>query len=239
MLADQNGVKTLFHQLLPGPRDGVHTGVQRSRDLAVSPPVTGLRYIGFQQDAGLRQLPCRMLAGVDQGVQLLSLLRAEPHDILLDGDLSRDHESAPTVVPGRSIRRFTAKSMTWGTRRDWDGFVCNLVSDLAKEQHRIWTDQDFIVGGDDWMDAIGQALQICDMLLLILSPGSINSKYVKMEYRYFVRQNKIIIPILYRNIDQMPFEIATLNHIDFTRTDRSRSYQDLVQVLSRRRLRSL
>jgi hypothetical protein len=58
---------------------------------------------------------------VDQGVQLLSLLRAEPHDILLDGDLSRDHESAPTVVPGRSIRRFTAKSMTWGTSRSTGG----------------------------------------------------------------------------------------------------------------------
>ena len=33
---------------------GVYAGVQRSRNLAVAPSVTSLRYIGFQQDAGPR-----------------------------------------------------------------------------------------------------------------------------------------------------------------------------------------
>jgi TIR domain len=120
-------------------------------------------------------------------------------------------------------------------RCDWDGFVFRLVSDLVKEPHRLWTDQDYLIGGDDWMDAIGQALQICDTLLLILSPDSINSKYVKMEYRYFLKQDKPIIPILYRRIHNLPFELVTLQHIDFTRTDHQKSYQQLVRVLSRRR----
>ncbi len=120
-------------------------------------------------------------------------------------------------------------------RCDWDGFVSSLVSDLAKEPQKVWIDQDYLAGGDDWMDAIGQALQICNTLLLILSPDSVSSKYVKMEYRYFFKQDKPIIPILYRQINNMPFELAPLNYIDFTRADRSRSYQELIHVLSRRR----
>jgi hypothetical protein len=123
-------------------------------------------------------------------------------------------------------------------RRDWDGFVSSLVSDLAKEPQKVWIDQDYLAGGDDWMDAIGQALQICNRLLLILSPDSISSKYVKMEYRYFFKHDKPIIPVLYRQIDNMPFELAPLNYIDFTRTDRSRPYQELINVLSRRERRT-
>jgi TIR domain-containing protein len=98
----------------------------------------------------------------------------------------------------------------------------------------VWIDQEYLAGGDDWMDAIGQALRICDTMLLILSPESISSKYVKMEYRYFFKYDKPIIPILYKQIDSMPFELATLNYIDFTRADQSRSYQELIRVLSRR-----
>jgi hypothetical protein len=120
-------------------------------------------------------------------------------------------------------------------RRDWDEFVCKLVSDLAKESYRVWIDQNYLVGGDDWMDAIGQALQICDKLLLIISPDSVISKYVKMEYRYFFKQDKPIIPILYKKVDHIPFEIATLHHIDFTHADRSRSYQELIRILPRQR----
>jgi TIR domain-containing protein len=119
-------------------------------------------------------------------------------------------------------------------RHDWDGFVSSLVSDLGKEPHKVWIDQEYLAGGDDWMDAIGQALRICDTMLLILSPESISSKYVKMEYRYFFKYDKPIIPILYKQIDSMPFELATLNYIDFTRADQSRSYQELIRVLSRR-----
>jgi hypothetical protein len=39
-------------------------------------------------------------------------------------------------------------------RGDWDRFVSSLVSDLAKASHRAWIDQDYLAGGEDWMDAI-------------------------------------------------------------------------------------
>ncbi len=121
------------------------------------------------------------------------------------------------------------------SREDWDGFVAGLVSDLTRQAQQVWVDQTYIVGGDDWMDAIGEALQACDTLLLVLSPDALKSKYVKMEYRYFFRQGKPIIPIIYRHVDQLPFELATLHYIDFTKGDRAKSYSALFGVLSRSR----
>lgn len=119
-------------------------------------------------------------------------------------------------------------------RNDWPGFVSRLVADLTAGAHRVWVDQNFVVGGDDWMDAIGEALQECDTLLLVLSPEAVSSRYVKMEYRYFFNQGKPIIPILYRPVDRMPFELATLQYVDFARADRVNAYSTLVDLLSRR-----
>jgi hypothetical protein len=59
-----------------------------------------LTCIGLQQDAGPRRLPRGVLATLDQGIQTLSLLRTELHDILLYGDLFRGHESAPSLRHG-------------------------------------------------------------------------------------------------------------------------------------------
>jgi hypothetical protein len=39
-----------------------------------------------------------MLAGADQGVELIAFLRAQPHHVLLDGDLFPDHESSPSLA---------------------------------------------------------------------------------------------------------------------------------------------
>jgi hypothetical protein len=121
------------------------------------------------------------------------------------------------------------------SKNDWQGFVAGLVSELARESQKVWIDQNYIIGGDDWMDAIGDALQVCDTLLLVLSPEALTSRYVKMEYRYFFRQEKPIIPILYRQVDKMPFELATLHYIDFTQGDRAKSYSTLLSILSRPR----
>jgi hypothetical protein len=121
------------------------------------------------------------------------------------------------------------------SRADWPNFVAGLVAELTTGSYRVWVDQNYIAGGDDWMDAIGEALQVCDTLLLVLSPDALNSRYVKMEYRYFFRQEKPIIPIIYRQVGRMPFELASLHYIDFTQGDRAKAYSTLVDILSRRR----
>src|SRR4051812_44313837 len=115
MLVGQRRLQPLLYQSLAGSSNRVDGGIQRTGDLAVTPALAGLGDIGLQQDARLHQLTCTVLAGVDQGVELLPLLSAEVHDVLLYGHLLRGHVASP-VVPETSIQSVTPKSMTDGTR---------------------------------------------------------------------------------------------------------------------------
>ena len=100
MLRGQHRLEPFFDQLLTNPGDSHQAGVQRRSDPAVAPSFPSLTCIGLQQDAGPGQLPCRVLATLDQGIQTLSLFRTELHDILLYGNLFRGHESAPSLRCG-------------------------------------------------------------------------------------------------------------------------------------------
>jgi len=120
------------------------------------------------------------------------------------------------------------------SREDWDEFVSELVTELSSASQRVWLDRDYILGGDDWMNAIGEALNVCDILILVLSPEALKSRNIRMEYRYFLRQEKPIIPILYRNV-KLPFELAPLHFLDFTKGICDRDLFELVKILDRHR----
>jgi hypothetical protein len=79
MLADQNGFKSLFHQLLAGPRNRIDAGVEGRRDLAIALSFASCRGARLLQDAGLDELAGRMLSGMCQRGETLPLLIAELH----------------------------------------------------------------------------------------------------------------------------------------------------------------
>ena len=54
------------------------------------------------------------------------------------------------------------------SRRDWDDFVLGLVEKLKRRDYDVWIDQHLLVGGDDWMDSIGEALDRCTLLILVM-----------------------------------------------------------------------
>src|ERR1700704_5209992 len=115
MLANQGGLEPFFDQPLARPRDRVDTGLQRRRDLAVAPPLTTVRGVGFQQDPGLQQLLCWMVSATDKGGEMLSLLIAQCHCVFLYRDLFPGHKSAPSAATEPSSQTNTAKSMTGAT----------------------------------------------------------------------------------------------------------------------------
>src|SRR3954447_10288600 len=112
----QHGLEAFFHQLPPRPGDDRKAGVQRRSDPTIPPDLPGWRGVHLQQDARLRQLLRRVLAAVDQALQLFTLVRTELHKVLLYGDFPRDHEPAPTFIAKPSILTIYSLSMTQGTR---------------------------------------------------------------------------------------------------------------------------
>ena len=118
-------------------------------------------------------------------------------------------------------------------REDWDNFVNNLVVWLKQQDFSVWVDHHLLIGGEDWMDAIGEALDKAHLLLLVISPDSIESRYVKMEYRYFFNHGKPIVPLLYRPVGRIPPELLSTQYIDFTLLEREIGLQQVQQVTKR------
>src|SRR3954462_8952349 len=112
VFALQHGLEAFFHQLPPRPGDGRKAGVQRRSDPAITPGLPGWRGVHLQQDARLRQLLRRVLAAVDQALQLFTLVRTELHNVLLYGDFPRDYEPDPTFIAKPSILTIYSLSMT-------------------------------------------------------------------------------------------------------------------------------
>ena len=84
------------------------------------------------------------------------------------------------------------------SRHDWESHVRPLVEHLRAAGFQVWVDQHLLQGGQDWMDEINHALDVCGRMILCLSPEALESKYVRMEYRYFIEENKPIIPVMCR-----------------------------------------
>jgi hypothetical protein len=109
------------------------------------------------------------------------------------------------------------------SRKDWDKFVEPLIIDLRRWGFKVWTDQDFIRGGQQWKDSIQEALDTCERMVLCVSPDSLKSRYVRDEYRYFVDEDsKQVFPLICREV-RLPWDLKGLQHV---------SYQDRASLVT-------
>lgn len=100
------------------------------------------------------------------------------------------------------------------SRRDWESHVRPLVERLRQAGFSVWVDQHLLQGGQDWRDEINHALDRCGRMILCVSPDALESKFVRLEYRYFLDENKPIIPIICRETKLLP-ELRPLQYIAY------------------------
>jgi hypothetical protein len=104
-------------------------------------------------------------------------------------------------------------------RANWQKYVLPLVSRLEQEGMFVWVDQYAIRGGDNWLDGINDGLERCQLLILCVTPEALNSPYVKMEYRYFLEEEKPVIPLICEQT-KMLAELRGLQYIPYDEMDR-------------------
>lgn len=136
-------------------------------------------------------------------------------------------DASPEVRPLGEETVFVSYS-----RSDWDNAVSDLINRLRRGGFQLWVDQGFLVGGEDWMDAIGEALKRCGVCLLVMSPDAVQSRYVKMEYRFFFNNEKPIVPVIIKPVSELPPELTGIQYLDFT-VETASNYDDLERVLER------
>lgn len=102
-------------------------------------------------------------------------------------------------------------------------FVTDLATMLRRHGIPLWYSQTNIMGAQQWHDEIGAALRRCDWFLLVLSPNSVASIWVKRELIFALQQNRFenrIVPLLYQpcDFDRLSWVLPSFQIIDFQRT---------------------
>lgn len=113
-------------------------------------------------------------------------------------------------------------------RSEWEAIVVPLSVSLQDANQQIWVDQYLVQGGDDWMIAVEQALAECWLLLVVVSPEALESRYVRLAYRYFRNREKPVIPFLYANTESLPPELAQLKAVRYDPSNREQSFRELL-----------
>jgi WD40 repeat protein len=104
------------------------------------------------------------------------------------------------------------------SRKDWHEFVEPLIQRLRAAGFSVWVDQYLIQGGEDWLDAINQAVDTCRRMILCVSSDALSSHYVKKEYRYFIDEKKLLLPLLCRDA-KLPLELRGIHYLQYDNFD--------------------
>ncbi len=118
------------------------------------------------------------------------------------------------------------------SRKDAD-FVARIERDLNTLGYDVWVDTDDILAGgqDRWRRSIVAAIRESEVMVLVLSPNSTHSENVERELSVAADNGKRVIPVIYQECelpDGFQYDLAGVQHIDFTNAD----YKDGVRQLS-------
>ena len=81
------------------------------------------------------------------------------------------------------------------SRKDAD-YAQKLAAKLRQELFDVWIDQSKIRNGDEWWEEIEKAITDCVIFLIIMSPDSKASKWVKREMHLAEKLDKPTFPLL-------------------------------------------
>jgi pSer/pThr/pTyr-binding forkhead associated (FHA) protein len=120
-------------------------------------------------------------------------------------------------------------------REEWESLVAPLTLNLQDAGLKIWVDQYLAQGSDDWRLAVEQALSECWLMVLMVTPKSLESPYVKMQYRIFMKRGKPLIPVLYDDA-RLPPDLARQRAITYDAASARKSFHKLIfEIMQLRR----
>ena len=99
-------------------------------------------------------------------------------------------------------------------------FALKLAAALRNVGVRVWVDclPEGIRPGDDWPQALEEALNSCRALIAVISPDYVSSKPCLRERHRADQLGSLIFPVLLKPVatEQWPLEIERLQYVDFT-----------------------
>ncbi len=111
-------------------------------------------------------------------------------------------------------------------------FVDDLEADLKDHGFFVWVDRRKMEGGQNFRNAIQKAIDLCQIMLVVLSPEAMTSKYVRQEYEYADGQGKQVIPLNWKTTTKVFLGLDGIHWIDF-QSSYEQGLRDLLNDLSR------
>jgi hypothetical protein len=115
------------------------------------------------------------------------------------------------------------------SRKDID-FVRKLAGDLEKAGYDVWWDISDLQGGDDWVRGIPDAISSSQFVLVVLTPASTESEWVRKEYTQALSLRKKVIPIMLVP-GSIPFSLNTINYINFATGEYADNFRKLLEAM--------
>src|SRR5688500_8332638 len=114
--------------------------------------------------------------------------------------------------------------------RKYIGFVRTLPGDVEQAGYGVWSDLADLRRGDDCLPVIPSAIDSSEHFIVVLSPNSAVSDWVKKEYTQALSSGKKIIPLMLAR-SSVPFALNTINYVDFTSDDYAVNFKNLLDAL--------
>jgi TIR domain-containing protein len=87
-------------------------------------------------------------------------------------------------------------------------FAKQLASELSRQGCDVWDPSDQLFPGDNWPLKIGEALQQSQAMVVLLSPDSMKSEWVRREIEYAIGARNYegrVFPVLVRPTAEIPW----------------------------------
>ncbi len=110
-----------------------------------------------------------------------------------------------------------------------------LANLLEERDYAVWLDQ-FIKGGDEWEDAIKEALDWATDVVVILTPASAESKWVNFEATTAkAKEDTAVHPVIIQSFDVEAYPIWArgIQHHDFYNKEYLTALEDLCAALGK------
>lgn len=128
-------------------------------------------------------------------------------------------------MPSQSGQIFISYS-----KKDSD-FAHKLADDLTAAGFEIWIDRS-IGGGEQWRETIEKNLKAAGEVVIVVSPNSMASEWVKHEGSLAYGWGKQLIPILIEPVDSLPPWLDEYQWIDFVNVLHETAFDALVAALT-------
>jgi hypothetical protein len=112
-------------------------------------------------------------------------------------------------------------------------FAKDLADRLARAGIEVWFPADQILPGDNWAKKMGAALDRSNALVVVVSPASAESRWVRQTISYALgtpRYRDRVIPVVVKPTKGMPWFLGQLKPMRASK-DRSRLSRQIVRKL--------